>query len=77
LGRAAEIGQNYAQASRYFMSVAILYDDPKLVPEALYRAALSYDRLKRAADRDKAAQELVQRYPQSSWTRKVDKSWLH
>jgi len=76
LGRAAEIGKNYDAAARYFMSIAILYDDPKLVPECLYRAALSYDKLKRASDRNKAAQELLQRYPQSAWAGKVKKSWL-
>ena len=77
LGRAAEIGGNLADAARYYMSVAILYDDPQLVPEALYRAASAYAALRRKDDCRKTAQELLQRYPKSEWARKVDKKWLN
>ncbi len=76
LGRAADAGGDKADASRYYMSIAILYDDPKLVPEALYRAAVAYDGLRHKEDRNKAAQELMKRYPKSTWAGKVDVSWL-
>jgi len=76
LGRAADLGGNKADAARYYMSVAILYDDPELVPESLYRAAAAYKALGRKDDCNKTAHELTKRYPASSWTGKVDKSWL-
>ncbi len=75
LGRAAEIGNRDDDASRYYMSVAILYDHLELVPESLYRAALAFDRLKQFEDRNKAVLELTERYPQSEWVGKVDATW--
>ena len=76
LGRAAELGGDKADAARSFMKVAILYDDPQVVPEALYRAAAAYAGLGKTVDCKKSAEELLQRYPQSEWARKVDKQWL-
>jgi TolA-binding protein len=76
LGRAADLGGNKEDAARYYMSVAILYDDPELVPESLYRAAAAYKALGRKDDCSKTARELTKRYPKSSWTGKVEKSWL-
>jgi TolA-binding protein len=76
LGRAADLGGNKADAARYYMSVAILYNDGEIVPECLYRAAAAYDGLNREYDRNQASRELIQRYPKSSWAGKVDKSWL-
>ena len=67
LGQAAAARDRSEEAARYFMSVAVLYDDPELTPEALYRAAEAFQKLGRAGDRDKALAELRQRYPQSSW----------
>lgn len=67
LGQAAAARARSEEAARYFMSVAVLYDDPELTPEALYRAAEAFQKLGRAADRDKALAELRQRYPQSTW----------
>ncbi|MBT3193602.1 MAG: tetratricopeptide repeat protein [Verrucomicrobia bacterium] len=75
LGRAAELGGFDEDASRYYMSVAILYDHDELVPESLFRAALAFDRLKRQEDRLKAVEELAERYPQSVWAGKVDETW--
>lgn len=77
LGRAAEMSGSKENASRYYMSVAILYDNDQLVPESLYRAAKLYDALGRTDDRNKAAKELSERYPNSAWMRKVDKAWLN
>lgn len=75
LGRAAELGGYDEDASRYYMSVAILYDHDQLVPESLFRAAMAFDRLKRPDDRRKAIAELLERYPQSEWVGKVDATW--
>jgi TolA-binding protein len=75
LGRAAELGGYDEDASRYYMSVAILYDHVDLVPESLYRAAMAFDRLERLDDRHKAVEELAARYPKSAWIGKVDATW--
>ncbi len=77
MGRAAELAGSNQDASRYYMSVAILYDHDELVPESLYRSAVAYNNLGRKDERNKAAQELKERYPESSWMRKVDKAWLN
>lgn len=67
LGRTAEDQSKWEDAARYFMSIAVLYDDPELSPEALLRAARAYKALNRAADAERTHAELKQRYPQSTW----------
>jgi TolA-binding protein len=75
LGKAAELAGSDDAASRYFMSVAILYDHDELVPESLYHAAAAFYRLKRTEEHRKAVQELEDRYPQSAWAGKAKKTW--
>jgi TolA-binding protein len=56
--------EKWADAAKYFMSVAVLFDDPELSPEALRKAA---DAFRRAGDPVKAAaaeKEIQTRYPQ-------------
>ncbi len=65
LGAAAAQGEQHADAARYFMSVAILYDDAELVPDALWRAGSHFDALEQPRDATAADEELVERYPQS------------
>ncbi len=66
LGRCAEArGQNEA-AIRYYLSVALLYDDPVLVPVALDKAAALHVALGRLADSETIGRELVARYPESA-----------
>lgn len=77
LGRAAEMRGHDEAASRYFMSVAILYDHKALVPESLYRAAAAFDRLGRTNELQKAATELSDRYAQSEWAQKMEAAWLN
>jgi TolA-binding protein len=67
LGRAAEARQEFDAAARFFMSVAVLYDDPALSPEALHRAARAYRALQREADAERTVGELKTRYPDSPW----------
>jgi len=57
-------------AARYFMSVAILYDDDALVPESLYEAATLFGELGRSEEKRKTAEELISRYPDSEWARR-------
>ncbi len=75
LGHAAVLTGGIEDAARFFLSVAILYDDEELVPESLYRAADAFARLGRADERDKSVKELNERYPQSEWAEKASTAW--
>lgn len=55
--------KQYRDAGRFYMSVAVLYDDPKVTPEALERAAKAFDACNREGDAAQARRELAQRYP--------------
>ena len=70
MGQAARAQEKWDDASRYFLGVGVLFDDPKLTPEAMYYAAEALGKLNRIADRDKTLQELKQRYPDSAWAKK-------
>jgi TolA-binding protein len=64
LGETAFAAQNYPEAARLFATVAVLFDDPTLTPQAMARAADAFDR---AGDAKSAAdwrQKLQARYPQ-------------
>lgn len=65
LARAYRTAGNDEEAARYFMSVAVLFDDPEIVPECLAGAAAAYGRLGRPADRRRVLKELAARYPDS------------
>ena len=58
-------------AAKAFMLVAILYDDPKYTPPALYKAGECFRSLQRMDEAQKAFLELKTRYPESDWARKV------
>ncbi len=65
LGKTAKAMKDDEGAARYFMSVAILYDDPVLVPACLSEAEQAFARLGREEDRKMAIAELRERYPGS------------
>lgn len=67
LGQAAAAQEQWDEAARAYLGVAVLYDDVTLAPEALYRAAEAFGKLGRAGDREKTLAELRQRYPDSTW----------
>lgn len=71
LGQAAAAQQQWDDAARSFLGVAVLYDDPTLAPEALFRAAEAFGQLGRTADRERTLAELQQRYPDSTWSAKA------
>jgi TolA-binding protein len=71
LALAAKAAGNGQEAARYFMSVAVLFDDPELVPESLYEAAAAYRSIGNDPDSKKALDELVKRYPQSAWAKRA------
>ena len=74
LGHTARSQKNPEAAARYFMSVAVLYDDPQLVPECLYEAGAAFSAAGSADSAKKAFDELVERYPKSDWAKKVGRS---
>ncbi len=69
LGKIAAEKEDWQEAGRYFMSVAILFDDTYLSPESLYKAAQAFGHLGKLADKRRALKELFERYPDSEWTK--------
>jgi TolA-binding protein len=65
LGRTAQAENRLEDAARFFMSVAILYDDPELTPECLHQAALLFEKLEQPERARQAARELAERFPES------------
>jgi TolA-binding protein len=64
LGETAFAAQNYPEAARMFATLAVLFDDPKITPQAMARAADAFDR---AGDAKSAADwraRLQAKYPQ-------------
>ena len=64
LGETAFATQNYSEAARMFATLSVLFDDPKITPQAISRAA---DAFERAGDARSAAdwrQKLKDKYPQ-------------
>lgn len=57
---------DHAEAARSFMTVAVLYDDPNLSPQALRLAAESYRKTGENAEAENAMGELKRRYPEAA-----------
>ncbi|MGD9874180.1 MAG: tetratricopeptide repeat protein [Kiritimatiellia bacterium] len=70
LGRVAESKDDCDEASRYYLSVGLLFDEPALVPECLWRAAECLGKLQRNDERNLTLKELRERYPESEWAKK-------
>ncbi len=69
LGRAAEDQQQWEDARRWHLGVAILFDHPDLTPECLWRAAGAFAKLGQNDRRDQTLAELAKRYPKSPWNK--------
>lgn len=76
LARSARALDNLDAAARYYMSVAILYDDPDVVPECLYKAAEIFSELGDYTAMDSAIAELSDRYADSEWTDRARKELI-
>ncbi len=72
LGRTAKGKGDLENAARYFMSVAILYDDVELSSECLFEAANAFSKVGKKEEGVRAAKELLDRYPQSAWAKKPE-----
>ena len=70
IGKSLKARGDHEGAARHFLSVAVLFDDPVLVPECLYEASLEFVAAGRANDAAKARKELLERYPDSDWAKK-------
>ncbi len=73
LARAYKIRKEYESSAKYYMSIAILYDDKNMVPEALFEAGELYSLAGNSEAGSKARQELVERYPDSEWAKRLNK----
>ena len=71
LARTAAAQKETDEALRYFMSIAVLFDDPEIVPQSLYEASETLRSLGRPEDAARMAGELKTRYPQSEWARRL------
>jgi TolA-binding protein len=64
LGGRVSFGRGeFEQAGKSFMSVAVLYDDDAITPEALRQAAEAFEKAGKPAEAAKAAEELKSRFP--------------
>lgn len=70
LGLTHEARGEDEEAIRYHLGLAILFDDPALSPESLWRAAAAFQRQGQTDRRDQILQELRERYAESDWARK-------
>jgi TolA-binding protein len=68
--RALEAGGDVAGAVRFYLNVALLYQDPELTPESLYKAAAEFRRTGRAKEAADLTAELKNLYPKSPWAAK-------
>jgi TolA-binding protein len=71
LARSSRATQDHDRARRYYLSIAILFKDPEIVAASLYEVAELLDEMGDARQaRDRRA-ELLRRYPQSSFAKKI------
>jgi TolA-binding protein len=54
----------FEDAGKTFMSVALLYDDPTITPRALQKAAVAYEKAGKAAEAQRATEQLRTKYPE-------------
>jgi tetratricopeptide (TPR) repeat protein len=64
-GRIHSARGEHGEAARSFMTVAVLYDDPNLSPQALKLAADAYRKTGQNTEADDALGELRRRYPEA------------
>ncbi|HEX4640469.1 MAG TPA: tetratricopeptide repeat protein [Chthoniobacterales bacterium] len=55
--------QNFDEAGKAFMGVALLYDDPAITPRALQKAAFAYEKAGKKEEADRVAKQLREKYP--------------
>ena len=63
VGEAAMERQNFEEAGKAFMSVALLYDDPEITQQALAKAAKAYEKAGKPTEAERVKAQLRQKYP--------------
>ena len=76
-GRLFERLDRTGDALESFLRVAIIYDHPKLTPEALYRSIRCHTLLKEDEEAFTLGDELQKRYPDSEWAQKAKSEFSH
>jgi tetratricopeptide (TPR) repeat protein len=66
LGQMYQDSKNYKEAAKTFFAVAILYDEPSTVPQALWGAGQAFEKAKDTEKATQAYRELLERYPKHS-----------
>ncbi len=64
LGETAFATQSYPEAARMFVTLAVLFDDPQITPQALSRAADAFDKAGDAKSAADQRQKFKDKYPQ-------------
>jgi len=73
LGDLAMKQKVYEEAARYYLGVAILFDDPDLTPKSLFEAANAFGLSRKPIEQRRTISELLERYPDSEWAMKFKK----
>jgi cytochrome c-type biogenesis protein CcmH/NrfG len=68
--RALEAAGDIEGSVRFYLNVALLYQDPELTPESLYKASAGFKRQGREREAADMASELKKLYPKSAWALK-------
>ncbi len=63
MGEAHTLAGSPIEAAKAFFAIAILYDDPEVVPKALIRAGDAFGRAGKSKEAYNAYQELINRFP--------------
>ncbi|MBI1387472.1 MAG: tetratricopeptide repeat protein [bacterium] len=71
LGRSLDRHNKTKEALDAFLRVAILFDHPRLTPEAMYRAVGAHLKLDQPGEAATLMDELAEKYPDSTWTAKA------
>ena len=53
----------FEEAGKAYLSVALLYDDPLITPQALDKAAKAYEKAGKPDEAQRASAQLHQKYP--------------
>lgn len=56
----------WEESARFYLGMAVLYDDPERSPAALHAASEAFDKAGRADDAARAREELRRRYPETA-----------
>ena len=65
LGNIEKLKNNLEEAAKFYMVVAVLYEDSFYCPESLYRAGMIFEQLQKKDEALKVYEEITKRYQHS------------